>query len=134
MLSYILIKFSKLYMKNFINYSVINQDLWMIEIYFTLPDWTEESIRFIKTYKGFTIVVWYKRGVVNYRELVTSNNINNSNHNNKNNNENIQVHNGEISYHIVNMKLSNWNFLSHDRVLSHALDNLKLDVPTFHQI
>ena len=72
--------------------------------------------------------------MINYRALVTSNNINNSTHKiSNNNNDNIQVENEETSYHILEMQPSNIIFLSFASVLGCELDDLKLDITDFNQ-
>ena len=52
---------------------------------------------------------------------------------NNNSNEKIQVDNGEISYHIVEMQPSNQNFLSRTSVIGRAVDDLKFDISAFNQ-
>ena len=76
----------------------------------------EECVHLINSNIGFTVFGWYKRGVNNYKSLISARNINNSGSSGGNKQFNsikddVQVDSGEIRYHIVSISYSNCAFL-----------------------
>ena len=104
----------------------------MTNAYFNLLDCIENCIDLINENGGFTVVGWYKRGVINDRAMV-SNNGNGGAANNQfgaNNNEEAQVDAADISYHIVEVQPTNQDFFDTDSPLGRLLDGRKFDITT----
>ena len=63
------------------------------------------AVDYIHDNGGFTIVGWYKWGIINDKSLVSQSNsgsiCNNNNNNNNNNNESHEVDNGEANFHVT---------------------------------
>ena len=76
-------------------------------------------INSIDSHGGFTVIRWYKRGIINDQSIIADSKINsgcniNGNSNNTNNsisNNDMQVYSGDISYHFVHMDPTNRYFL-----------------------
>ena len=98
-------KFSILYLNNVIPGSVKLYMLQITDAYNVLLDAITNCINYINQNDGFTVIGWYKKGVINDKGLLASKvgNVGTSsgNHNNSASDEEIQVDAGEISYHIV---------------------------------
>eukprot|EP00957_Ditylum_brightwellii_P210762 15365360-Ditylum_brightwellii.AAC.1 len=75
---------------------------------------------------GWTVVGWYKHGMINNCTLIGNSN-STSGHNN-NSNEDIHVDNGEINYHVVEVLPTNRNFLTSETSLYQRLSGLKYHV------
>ena len=93
----------------------------------------ENCIQFINDNGGFTVVGWYKRGVINDKSLIGSRKFNNANGGNtavnyNTNEEDMQVDSGEIIYDIVSINLINHEFLDPTSQLGRDLGRLKFDV------
>ena len=89
----------------------------------------ERCIELINNNGGFTVVGWYKRGVINDKSMITTNaNANTSNNPSLNNNDDVQIDSGDISYHIVHISPTDKNFLESTSVLGTRLNALKFDV------
>ena len=65
----------------------------MTNAFFDILTCIDNVVEYINDNGGFTVMGWYKHGVINDRTLVS----NTSNGNDNNNNEDVQVDNGEIS-------------------------------------
>eukprot|EP00957_Ditylum_brightwellii_P047517 3608547-Ditylum_brightwellii.AAC.1 len=65
----------------------------MTDRYFELLDHINQVVQFINQNGGWTVVGWYKRGVINNRGLVSSSGTASENINNNNNGEDIRVDN-----------------------------------------
>ena len=130
-------KFSKLYLNGDIPGSV---KLYMLQLTQASMDMfisVEECINLINDNGGFTIVGWYKRGVINDRTIVNARAANGNNggsggnaiaSNNNNDDQQAQVDSGDISYHIVSITPTNQNFFDRLSVLGQQLHQLKYDV------
>ena len=130
-------RFSKLYLKADLPGSVKLYMLQLTQASMDMNVAVEECINLINNNGGFTIVGWYKRGVINDRTIVNARaansnssglGVNVSANNNNNNDDQVQVDSGDISYHIVSISPTNRNFLNQQSVLGHQLDQLKYDV------
>ena len=124
--------FSKLYLSSNIPATTQISALRHTDAFFDLLDCIEEVVNFINEHGGFTVVGWYRRGVINDRTLV-ANNATNGNFNN-NNSEDVQVDNGEINYHVISLRPTNQALLNPVSLIGAALKGLKFDVSTIHQL
>eukprot|EP00957_Ditylum_brightwellii_P097277 7408547-Ditylum_brightwellii.AAC.1 len=87
----------------------------------------EECVELINENDGFTVVGWYKRGIINDQNLIAArnivnNDINQNSHNNNSSNEEVQVDAGEISYHFVQIFPTNHDFLDSNTILGQQLN------------
>lgn len=123
-------KFSKLYLNGDIPGSVKIYMLQLTEAFINMYESMERCIDLINSNGGFTVVGWYKRGVINDKSLIATNSIANGTTNNTSftNTDDVQVDSGDISYHIVNISPTNKNFLDSTSVLGGRLNALKFDV------
>eukprot|EP00957_Ditylum_brightwellii_P139032 10597345-Ditylum_brightwellii.AAC.1 len=62
---------------------------------------------------GWTVVCWYKHGVINVHALVGNNGSAPGNSNNNINSNEVCVDNGEINYHVVDVLPTNRQILTH---------------------
>jgi len=124
--------FSRLYLSSNIPATTQISALRHTDAFFNLLDCIEEVVDFINEHGGFTVVGWYRRGVINDRTLV-ANNATNGNFN-SNNNEDVQVDNGEINYHVISLRPTNRAILNPVSLLGAALKGIKFDVSTIHQL
>ena len=82
-----------------------------------LIDCMNACVNFINNNGGFTIIGWYKRGLIEDKSLITLNN-----------GENEQVQSGDISHHIVSIMPSERGFLEKRTPLHTALTTRKFNV------
>ena len=130
MLNFSSVKFSKLYLDSYIPSSVKIRHLRMTEAYFELLDKINQVVDFINRNGGWTVVGWYKRGVINDRALVGSSGNTAGNFSNNSNNEDVRVDNGEINYHVVEVLPSNRSIITPVTVLNNTLNEMKFSVQT----
>ena len=76
--------------------------------FFDILDRIQSVIDFINDIGGFTIIVWYKHGIINDRSLISDkdNNIYNTK------DQEVQVVSNEINVHIVELQPTNCDMLS----------------------
>ena len=105
-----------------------NNAVTFTDAYNTLLQCSDTCINLINDHDGFTIVGWYKRGVINAKSLMAHD---------KNTSGYVapvepdaQCNSGEISYHIVQIIPNNRDFLDHSTVLGAELSEIKFDVST----
>ena len=68
--------------------------------YWNLLDYISNAIDFINENGGFTIIGWYKRGVINDQSIITENIVQGGNNGISNNTStDNQIDNGEMNYH-----------------------------------
>ena len=96
-------------------------------------NYLENFIEFINDNDGFTVVGWYKIGVINDESLIDSRKINNTNGGNTAANyntkkEDIQVDSDEIIYHLVSINATNHESLYLYHQLGRYLCHLKFNV------
>ena len=128
-------KFSSLYLTDVIPGSV---KLYMFQItsaYMELIESITNCIDLINENGGFTVIGWYKKGLINDKSMIAAKNtgvgtVSGSNNNNTNVDEDIQVESGEISYHIVHIIPTNKDFLDPNTRLGLRLKGKKFDVST----
>ena len=126
-------KFSLLYLNQRLPPSVKVSALNMTDEYFDLLDCITRAIDYINDHGGFTVVGWYRRGIINDRSLVVSNN-NNTNYNQNHNAEDIQVGSGEINYHVVELYPTDRSHLDRQSARGIVLNTKKFDVTTLSQV
>ena len=81
----------------------MSDDYWYIE------DVIEKLVKNINVNDGWIVVGWYKRGVINDRNVIEC--LSNKNMNNNTSNVNTEVSTSEFSYHIVHMIPINLNMV-----------------------
>ena len=122
-------KFSKLYLTGDIPGSVKLYMLQLTEAFIHMFEAMERCIQLINSNGGFTVVGWYKRGVINDKSLITARNLSNTSNAALNTTEeDLHVDSGEISYHIVHISPTNKDFLDDSKVLGVRLNALKYNV------
>ena len=82
-----------------------------------LIDCMNNCVNYINSHGGFTIIGWYKRGLIDDKSLITLNNA-----------DNRQVQSGDISHHIVSIMPTNRDFLQRRSPLFIALTARKFNV------
>ena len=106
-------KFSLLYMTSYIPPSVRISSMRMSSaetVFWPLKLSAHECINIINANGGFTLIGWYKKGIINDKTLVKTNSIQqNSQFSHNGNATDVQV-DGEINYHIVELQPTNNNF------------------------
>jgi len=123
-------KFSKLYLSSNLSPNILLQQMQYTEEFFDLLDRIDRVMDFIRDNGGFTIIGWYKRGLINDRSLVSNANTNN-NHGN-NGADTVQVDNGDVHFHIIEILPTDHSMLNHLSVLGAQLNNHKFDVNQMH--
>jgi hypothetical protein len=128
------LKFSQLYMNGDIPGSCKLYMLQVTEAAMNLFESLKNCIQLINNNGGFTIIGWYKKGLINDKGLIAlqNNDANggsggqqsNSMYNN-NNDDTAQVDSGELSYHIVSILPTNRDFLHRSSQLGRELNDLK---------
>ena len=124
-------KFSKLYLSaNFSPNTNVDQ-LEFTSEFFEIMNHLEQVVDYIHDNGGFTIIGWYKRGVINDRSLC-QNNTSAGNNNSSSNNESIEVDNGQANFHITQIFPTNRDFTDPTTLLGETLASLKFDVRKIH--
>jgi hypothetical protein len=130
------LKFSSLYLNGDIPGSCKLYMLQLTRASMDMVSSLESCIDLINRNDGFTIVGWYKKGVINDKSLIAARNINNggtatttgANGNFNNSSGDVQVESGDISYHIVSIAPTKREFLNPNSTLGRELNDLKYDV------
>lgn len=120
-------KFSKLYLNGDIPGACKLYMLQLTQAEMNLLECIDDCINLINRNGGFTILGWYKRGIINDKSLMTNHSNNNSSRN-SNNEQDTQVDSGDISYHIVQIVPTNRAFLDDTTPLGRELNEAKFDV------
>ena len=128
------IRFSSLYQTSLFSTQIRSDVLELSDQFFELEGCISKCIEFINENGGFTVVGWYKRGVINDRSiLAVVDNGNNGNMNrNTNSNVDMQVDNGKLNFHPCSIQPTNRDFLDRNTGLGKALYDMKFDVSTLH--
>jgi len=126
-------KFSQLYFSGDIPGSCKFYMLQLTDAAINMNSALEECVELINENGGFSVVGWYKRGIINDQSLIAArkivnNSINQNSHNNNSSNEELQVDAGEISYHFVQIFSSNCDFLDNNAILGQRLNAMKFDI------
>ena len=121
-------QFSKLYLLENLPPSILLQQLQMTTEMFDIEDTMQDVIRFIHNQIGkFTVIGWYKRGVISDRSMLSESNTNNTASYANNNIVTNQVDNGDLNFHITQI------FPTDQTVLrSQYLQDLKYDISQLH--
>ena len=121
-------QFSKLYLSENLSPSILLQQLQMTTEMFDIEDTMQDVIRFIHNQIGkFTVIGWYKRGVISDRSMLAESNTNNTASYVNNNIVTNQVDNGDLNFHITQI------FPTDQTVLrSQYLQDLKYDISQLH--
>ena len=125
-------KFSLLYLSQRLPPSVKISALNMTNEYFVLLDCITHVLDVINNNGGFTVIGWYRRGIINDRSLIESNNASNGNQNN--NAEDIQVGAGEVNYHVIDLYPTDTSYLDKTTLNGMSLNVLKFDVTNLSQV
>lgn len=120
--------FTKLFMSENLSPSILLQRLQMTDEMFDIEDHLEDIIAHINNNEGFTIVGWYKRGVINDKSLVAAR----GNGSNANNDSGIQVDNGDVNFHITTIMPTDRNLLDIGTAKGRILRDMKYDVSQLH--
>lgn len=120
--------FSKLYLTSNIPVTAQKSAFDHTDPYFDLLDNIQDVVDYINSHGGFTVVGWYKRGIINDKTLVNGNAVNGTSNNNNNGGEDGQVDNGEINYHVISLTPNNRSLLSPTSILGIELKTLKFNV------
>ena len=118
-------KFSMLYLSKVLPPSIAQSEISLTDEFFEILDSIDNVIQLINDNDGFTVIGWYKRGVINDRSLVTKGNGTGNNGNTK---EEVQVQSGDVNYHIVELHPSNRSFLDKTSGLGMRLETRKFNV------
>jgi hypothetical protein len=121
-------KFSMLYQSSPFSSSVTASNLQFTDEYYLMVEKIESVMNYINTNGGFTVIGWYKRGKINDQSIVSETN-------NRNNNEvqaNNQVDSGNISYHVCEIKPTNFRINTDAHPMQEALNLLKYDMTRLH--
>ena len=118
-------KFSLLYLSNHIPGAVRVSALRVSDSFWDLEDSIEKVVEKINEDGGWTVVGWYKRGVITDKSLLSSDS--NTTANNMNS-SNVEVGSGNVNYHVVQLIPTNRNFLDSSTEKGKVLDELKFDV------
>ena len=121
-------QFSKLYLSENLPPSILLQQLQMTTEMFEIEDKMQNVINFIHNQIGkFTVIGWYKRGVISDRSMLSDSNTNNTSSYGNNNILTNQVDNGDLSFHITQI------FPTDSTVLRRQyLEDLKYDISQLH--
>eukprot|EP00957_Ditylum_brightwellii_P198073 15090786-Ditylum_brightwellii.AAC.1 len=98
----------------------------MTNEYFELLDHIDRVVQCVNDNGGWTVVGWYKYGVINNHNLISNNN--NTSGNNNNNNEDVHVGNGESNYHVIEVLPTNRTCVTSGIALYQRLSELKYHV------
>ena len=115
-------KFSSLYLNDDISPNIGLQSVQILtQAYFDISENIEACVELINDNGGFTVVGWYKKGMINDKTLLghgtgpgTAT-------------KDIQVQNSEINYHIVEILPTNLDFLRKESALSRILEENKYE-------
>ena len=125
------LKFSKLYLNGVIPGSCKLYHLQVTAAFFAMCECMKNCIDLINENGGFTIVGWYKRGVISDKSLISQDK-NTIGYNTTESDS--QIDSGDICYHIVQIIPSNREFLDPTTTLGEELSGLKFDVSTIQTI
>ena len=122
-------KFSMLYQSSPFPSSLRADALQLTDEYWNLVEAIDNVVELINDNGGFTIVGWYKRGLINDQSIIADNS--NTNRGSNDNTDN-QVDNGSISYHVCQMRATNIRFYIEGTPLSDQLGQLRYDMGRLH--
>ena len=133
--NYSSIRFSMLYQTNVFSGQIRRDELELSEKYFELVESIGHCMDFINANGGFTIVGWYKRGMVNDRTILSLNEGSPAHIRNLFNNETPdKVDSGKMNYHPCYILPTNRALLDPNHDLGKELKNLQFDVTSLSQL
>lgn len=115
------LQFSDLYLKEFMPGKVVLSQLQLTPKYVLLRTCAFNCIALINENGGFTIIGWYKKGIINDKSLIDE-------ESGQNNKTDVQTESGELSYHITCIVPTNRDFLDVTTGLGKRLHEKKFDV------
>ena len=121
--------FTSLFLTESISPSILLQQLQFTDAFFKMEDTVNSIVNLVNRNGGFTVIGWYKRGVINDKSLVSKSAGSNT-FNSNNANETVQVDNGEVTFHITQIVPDDSSFYDHNSRSGKALANLQFDVST----
>ena len=118
--------FSSLYLNGRMPNSVRISALQMTDAFFEISSAVENVANYVNDNGGWTIIGWYKRGVINDKTLT-----NNEGQDTRNNNvQTNEVDNGELTFHIVHIRPTNHRFMEAESLLQNELFSRRFDTST----
>lgn len=115
------LQFSDLYLKEFMPGQVVLSQLQCTQQWVLLRTAALDCIGFINENGGFTIIGWYKKGIINDKSLIDEDS-------GQNNKTDVQTESGELSYHITCIVPTNRDFLDVTTELGRQLHEKKFNV------
>ena len=125
-------KFTLLYMSDYIPGSVRVSALRITsnsDAFFDIEDCIENVIKYVNDNDGWTVVGWYKRGIMTDKTLVTSRVTTNAN---SETSENVDA--GMLTYHVIELVPTDRSILNKASVKGSQLQALKYDVTKLPQV
>ena len=123
-------KFSSLYLTGSFPSSLRAELLQMTEEYWNLCTAIDDVVEHVNQHGGWTVMGWYKKGMITDQSMVSEDNSNNrqNNRNGGTNQEETQVESGLINYHVCQLRPANSGYFSETNPLSNQLANRKYQV------
>ena len=118
-------KFSMFYLKHRLPSTITVNALTMSEEYFNIEDAIRHVVDLVNNNGGWTVVGWYKCGVINDKSLLDlppSNSVS------------TEVTSGQINYHIVQLLPTNTDFMVQETDFFSELNVKKYDTSQMYQI
>ena len=100
----------------------------MSEQYWDIEETIKEIVHYINNQGGWTVVGWYKRGLISDRTLLDTNTSTSASSVPNNTTEDLQVAAGQICLHVVQLLPTNRDFLDETTTLGKELKDKKYDV------
>ena len=126
-------KFSLLFLTERLPPSVRISALTMSDAFFDMMDCMKDCIDLINADGGFTIVGWYRQGLINDRSLEDNNGQGND-FRNQGQNESLQVGCSNLVHHVVEITPNNKDYLDTSTGRGASLQAKKFDVSNFGQV
>ena len=122
-------KFSLLFQNKLFPYSLLLANFQMSDPYFKLCGCMKTIVQKVNNNGGWTVIGWYKRGVINDQTLVGSDGSGGSGgFKQGNQNSNPQVDNAAINYHVCYLLPTNQELMNHANIRGLRLHHQKFDV------
>jgi hypothetical protein len=119
-----------LYQSSPFSSSIPASNLQFTDEYYQLTDKISDVIEYINRCGGFTVIGWYKRGRINDQSIITETNNRNTNNEELDN----QVDSGNISYHICEIRPTNYRINTVGHQMQEELEALKYDMTRLHHM
>ena len=125
-------RFSRLYQNAPFPSAIRADSLQLTDDYWNLSNCISNVIDFINENGGFTIIGWYKRGVINDQSIITGNVAQGISNNNTSPDN--QIDNGEMNFHPCFIQPTNRQLLDCNSLLGRMLRDKKFDVSVLNQL